>query len=532
MTATDGREDAKRVQRALLAHLRQEFIAPAAAIVGYTDILIEDARRLSLDAYLSDLERIHSAGHSLHALLQSVLSQEHADDTVIFDQSKLRHDLRTPINAIKGYGEMLVEDAAGGHDILLADLNKLLTAADGMLKRIDALVDFRGDSAEGAGTRPHAGIGGVAEAVRAIRTVGSGPVGANVQGRILIVDDNPSNRELLGRQLMRAGHTITEADGGHAALNKLESETFDLILLDLMMPDISGYAVLCRLKAQPATSEIPVIMISALDDLDSVIRCIEAGAIDYLFKPFDATLLRARIGSSMENKLLRDREKLMVEELRREKARSEDLLLSILPRTIVDRINAGETMIADHAEEVSILFADIVGFTQMAGRHKPSDLVRFLNSVFTAFDELSARFGAEKIKTIGDAYMVVAGLHHPLPDDAERAIKFALEMNRLLDTRPDVPFQMRIGIHSGPVVAGVIGKRKKTYDLWGDTVNTASRMESTGEPGIIHMSEDFANRIRDAYPVVDRGVATIKGKGAMRTYALSTEVTSPVRSPR
>jgi len=112
MTATDSREDARRVQHALLAHLRQEFIAPAAAIVGYTEILIEDAKRLSLDGYLADLERIHSAGQSLHALLQSVLAQEHADDTVIFDQSKLRHDLRTPINAIKGYGEMLVEDRA------------------------------------------------------------------------------------------------------------------------------------------------------------------------------------------------------------------------------------------------------------------------------------------------------------------------------------------------------------------------------------------------------------------------------------
>src|SRR3954468_23669387 len=281
MNATDGGEQARRVQRALLAHLRQEFIAPATAIMGYTEILIEDARKLALDAYLSDLDRIHSAGRALHTLLQSVLAQEHTDDTVIFDQSKLRHDLRTPINGIKGYGEMLVEDAAGSHDVLLADLDKLLVAADGMLKRIDALVDFRGDSAEGTGIKPHSGTGGVIEAVRAIRTVSSGPVGANVRGRILIVDDNPSNRELLGRQLMRAGHTIAEAEGGQAAFGKVESEDFDLILLDLMMPDISGYEVLCRLKAQPDHAEVPVIMISALDDLDSVIRCIEAGAVDY-----------------------------------------------------------------------------------------------------------------------------------------------------------------------------------------------------------------------------------------------------------
>jgi hypothetical protein len=167
MTAAQGNEHARRVQRALLAYLRQEFTAPAAAIVGYVDILIEDAKRLSLNGYLSDLERIHSAGHSLHSLLQSVLAHEHSDGSVIFDPSKLRHDLRTPINAIKGYGEMLVEDAASdGHEVLLADLGKLLTAADGVLKLIDALVDFRAESAEGAGSKPIAGMGGVVEAVR------------------------------------------------------------------------------------------------------------------------------------------------------------------------------------------------------------------------------------------------------------------------------------------------------------------------------------------------------------------------------
>jgi adenylate cyclase len=523
MNATDGGEQARRVQRALLAHLRQEFIAPAAAIVGYTEILIEDARKLALDVYLSDLERIHSAGKALHALLQTVLAHEHADDTVIFDQSKLRHDLRTPINAIKGYGEMLVEDAAGSHDVLLADLDKLLVAADAMLKRIDALVDFRGDSTEGAGLKPHSGVGGVIEAVRAIRTVSSGPVGANVRGRILIVDDNPSNRELLGRQLMRAGHTITEAEGGQAALGKVESEDFDLILLDLMMPDISGYEVLCRLKAQPDHAEVPVIMISALDDLDSVIRCIEAGAVDYLFKPFDATLLRARIGASLENKLLRDREKIMVEELRREKARSEDLLLSILPRSVVDRIHAGETLIADHVEEVSILFADLVGFTRIAGRQTPGELVQFLNSVFTAFDALSVEFGAEKIKTIGDAYMAAFGLPDPRPDHAEAAVLQARAMLKEMGrfrTPDGGEMQLRVGIHMGPAVAGIIGQRKFSFDVWGTTVNIASRMESLGEPGKVHVSEAVARALDGRFSFVDRGLIDVKGASAMRTFFL------------
>jgi len=265
---SDSGEQAKRVQRALIAHLRQEFTAPAAAIVGYTDILIEDARRLKLDAYLPDLERIHRAGHSLHSLLQSVLAQELSDNQAIFDPSKLRHDLRTPINAIKGYGEMLVEDASdGGHEVLLADLGKLLAAAEGVLKLIDALVDFRGDAAAGAGAKPPPGMSGLAEAVRAIRAVSAVGAGHDIHGRILVVDDNASNRDLLSRQLTRTGHSVAEADSGNAALAKIAGASFDLILLDMMMPDLSGYEVLCRLKAEPSRADIPVIMISALDDL-------------------------------------------------------------------------------------------------------------------------------------------------------------------------------------------------------------------------------------------------------------------------
>lgn len=226
------------------------------------------------------------------------------------------------------------------------------------------------------------------------------------------------------------------------------------------------------------------------------------------------------------------RDFLLTRMLRDERNRTEAVLANILPEHIAARLKDEDSVIADQYENVIVLFADIVDFTRFSSKRKPDEVVRVLDDIFSELDDLAERYGLEKIKTIGDAYMVVAGLPHPQPDDPERIIHFALEINRMLGTRSDVPFQMRIGIHSGPVVAGVIGKRKKTYDLWGDTVNTASRMESTGEPGLIHMSEDFADRIRDHFPIVDRGVATIKGKGAMRTYTLAPEVTSAVQSPR
>jgi DNA-binding response OmpR family regulator len=184
---------------------------------------------------------------------------------------------------------------------------------------------------------------------------------------------------------------VLRAEDGASALALVEKEALDLVLLDLMMPGISGYDVLALLKGDPRFREIPVIMISALSELDSIVRCIEAGADDYLAKPFDPTLLRARVGSSLERKHLRDREREMVKALKIEKERSEQLLLNILPQAIVTRLNRGETVIADQLSNVTILFADLVGFTRLSSQLSAGDLVRLLNSLFSEFDHSTRR---------------------------------------------------------------------------------------------------------------------------------------------
>src|SRR6267142_2235398 len=182
----------------------------------------------------------------------------------------------------------------------------------------------------------------------------AGPTGP----RLLVVDDNEDNRYTLILRLELEGYQeISVADDGEAAIELLRTQDFDLVLLDVMMPKLDGYQVLERLKAEGRLHNIPVIMISALNEIESVVRCIEAGADDYLAKPFDPTLLRARVGSSLEKKHMRDRERQMVEALRIEKERSEQLLLNILPKAIVTRLNGGEAVIADHLKEVTILFA-------------------------------------------------------------------------------------------------------------------------------------------------------------------------------
>jgi adenylate cyclase len=206
------------------------------------------------------------------------------------------------------------------------------------------------------------------------------------------------------------------------------------------------------------------------------------------------------------------------------------LLRNILPGQIVTRLNDGEVVIADRIEEATILFADLVGFTEIALRLSPARLVDHLNRIFSEFDQLCAKLGIEKIKTIGDAYMAAAGLPQPQPDQtAAMMAEFALAMlttleglNQTLET----PFQIRIGIHTGPVIAGVIGVNKFIYDVWGETVNLASRLEAHGLPGRIHISEATQRALAAEYECEPRGLINVKGMGKIATAFLGSRKTA------
>lgn len=209
--------------------------------------------------------------------------------------------------------------------------------------------------------------------------------------------------------------------------------------------------------------------------------------------------------------------------LRAEQEKSERLLLNILPEMIADRLKKGDSNIADGFAEVTILFADIVGFTEISSRTSPQELVELLNKIFSAFDRLSEQYGLEKIKTIGDNYMVAGGLPMPCTNHAESIAEMALEMQQEImkfSGECGQPLKIRIGINTGPVVAGVIGTKKFIYDLWGDAVNTASRMESQGISGKIQVSDSTYQLLCDRYLLEKRGTINVKGKGDMTTYLL------------
>jgi len=210
---------------------------------------------------------------------------------------------------------------------------------------------------------------------------------------------------------------------------------------------------------------------------------------------------------------------------------SDRLLLNILPAPIADRLKVTEGCLAEGFEGATVMFADIVGFTPLSARVSPLELVSLLNQIFSQFDQLTEKHGLEKIKTIGDAYMVAAGLPVPRKDHAEAIAQMALDMQDCINSfqtdRGD-RFQIRIGINTGPVVAGVIGTKKFIYDLWGDTVNVASRMESQGNPGKIQVTQATYDILQPKFLLVERGAIAVKGKGEMTTYWLTGRKPLPI----
>ena len=355
--------------------------------------------------------------------------------------------------------------------------------------------------------------------------------------RLLVVDDSKMMRMGIARSLRQLGvELIEEAANGREALDRLREESFDLMLLDVEMPEMNGREVLAAMQQSPQLRGFPVIVISGGQDIEDVVRCIELGAEDYLPKPFSQVLLKARLTSSIEKKRLRDLERMrrqqlqeQHEQLEREQDKTENLLLNILPRSVSQRLKGGEKRIADAHHEVSVLFADLVGFTQLSHGMSAEKLVNMLDEIFSRFDWIVGDAGVEKIKTIGDSYMLVGGVPEPRVDHAVAVVEVGFAMLDAMDSfnrAHGTQLQIRIGVNSGPVVAGVIGMHKFTYDLWGNTVNGASRMESTGVPGRIHVSPSTALHLQGRFDLEARGAVSVKGIGEVDTFFVQRQAAS------
>ena len=330
---------------------------------------------------------------------------------------------------------------------------------------------------------------------------------------LLVVDDNEDNRYTMLRRLKREGYTnVTVGENGQEALERLAEQPFDLILLDIMMPVLNGYETLERIKSDMRLREIPVIMISAVDQMESIVRCIEAGAEDHLPKPFNSALLRARIKASLEKKRLRDQQAGYLKQIEIEKKRADDLLHATLPAAAVHELKSTNAVRPRRFEDVAVLFCDVVDFTVYCDANPAEAVVSHLQDLVQAFEEVATRNGLEKIKTIGDAFLATAGLLNHVEDPAIASVRTAFEMIDAVKGHPS-GWEVRAGIHMGPLVGGVIGQKNYSFDIWGDTVNIASRIVGQADPGTILVSESVWRNLRNTFEGRSKGMVELKGKG-------------------
>jgi adenylate cyclase len=349
-------------------------------------------------------------------------------------------------------------------------------------------------------------------------------------GTILIVDDMKANVVLLERMLRNAGyHSVSTTTDPYEVCELHRINRYDLILLDLLMPGMDGFQVMEALKQVESDGYIPVLVITAQPE--QKLHALQAGAKDFISKPYDLAEVLIRVHNMLEVRLLHRETRRLYEQVVAEQKVSERLLLNVLPQAIAERLkgrpevaaDSFTEVIADSFAEVTVLFADIVEFTRFSQNVSAEELVNVLNDIFTRFDSIADRRGLEKIKTIGDAYMAAAGLPVPVADHAARAAHMALDMMDAMaafNRERGYQLKVRIGISTGAVVAGVIGRRKFLYDLWGDVVNTASRMESHGVAGRIQLTDATRQKLNGAFSLEERGLIAVKDKGEMHTWFL------------
>ena len=326
---------------------------------------------------------------------------------------------------------------------------------------------------------------------------------------ILAVDDAPENIEII-RNLLGKDFQVKAATKGAKALEIARRKPSpDLILLDIMMPEMDGYEVCRRLKADPETANIPVIFLTGKNDAADEVEGFELGATDYITKPFHPAIIRARVHTHLL--------------LKKEQRKVERLLENILPRKVIQDLKETGASAPELFDPVTIMFADLVDFTPMAASISPRVLIADLTDIFTSLDAIVAQHGAERIKTIGDAYLAVCGMPSPNPDHAQVMVRVAEDFIRILSTynqKQGKDWKVRIGLHTGPVIGGIVGRTRYLYDIFGDAVNTAARIQAVARPMSILLSPKTWNLVKPASPCKPCGPIELKGKGVMDLYEL------------
>jgi adenylate cyclase len=495
------------------AQLRHELRTPLNHIIGYAEMLLEELADAHKPELTSGLTTLRADARQLLALLNEVLARGQTGPP---DLAAARGTLGPFLERIRSAAETLCQRAAeAGTTSLLQDLDRIRTATG----RLDELLRHGGVPSAQEGGRPGA------------ESRGDHP--AQSRGVILVVDDNAENRDMLARRLSRQGYAVLTAAGGRAALETLAARPLDLVLLDVMMPDLDGYAVLQRLKADPTFRDIPVLMISALDELDSVVRCIQLGAEDYLSKPFEPVLLQARIGACLEKKRLHDQEARHRRELaewnqtleRRvaeQVAQLERLgrLKRFFSPQLAELIVSGGTAdpLKTHRREVTVVFVDLRGFTAFAETAEPEEVMGVLREYHTQMGRLILEHEGTLERFTGDGMMIFFNDPVEVPNPAERAIRMAIAMREVVSSlaagwrKRGWDLMLGVGIAQGYATIGAIGfEGRLDYGAIGTVTNLAARLCGEARGGQILISARVSAAVEGMIDADDVGPVTLKG---------------------
>jgi adenylate cyclase len=496
------------------AQLRHELRTPLNHIIGYTELLLEELAEGGKPELAAGLAELRTDARQLLTLLNEALARGQASPP---DLAAARSTLGPPLERIKAAGAVLHRRASDvGASALLPDLDRICTAT----QRLDTLL------------RPGSSPAHETSGTEAPTESGTGQPGQR-RDVILVVDDNEDNRDMLARRLKRQGHEILTAPGGSAALDTLAKTPVDLVLLDVMMPDLDGYAVLQRLKSDPARRDIPVLMISALDDMDSVVRCIQLGAEDYLSKPFDPVLLQARIGACLEKKRLHDQETRYRQELaewnqtleRRvaeQVAQLERLgrLKRFFSPQLAELIVTGgaDDPLKTHRREVTVVFLDLRGFTAFAETAEPEEVMGVLREYHTEMGCLILAHEGTLERFTGDGMMIFFNDPVEVPNPAERAIRMAVAMRAVVGDlaarwrKRGWDLALGVGIAQGYATIGAIGfEGRLDYGAIGTVTNLAARLCGEATAGQILVSARVAGAVESMVDADDLGPVTLKG---------------------
>lgn len=338
---------------------------------------------------------------------------------------------------------------------------------------------------------------------------------------ILIVDDIPDNLKVLGAILKESGYKIRPVTSGMLALQVAEKEKPDMILLDVMMPDMDGYEVCRRLKENKNLSDVPVIFITALNATNDIKKSFQAGGVDYITKPFKKEELLARVNSHIQLAHIRNELKENSIKLSESLKRSDELLLNVLPKDVAEDFKNKGTSLPQAYNDVTLFVSDFIKFTEISSMMEPIKLFDELNEMYSVFDNIMKKNNCERIKTIGDAYLAVCGMPVSNPDHAENILNAAFEIKNYINNRKEnnkIKWEIRIGIHTGNVIGGVVGIEKYIYDVFGDSVNTVFRMETASDTMQINISETTYKLLKNKFTFIERPYIDVKGLGQMKMY--------------